>query len=353
MKKVIAGLVISVFVILYYLMNRSGSTQKLTVEFSNPKIEENATRNYRVELSLIKQFEVLEGKGIFRMFSDGADIWIIDNTQEINKISETGEKVITRIVRAGGAPFENGQLASIKNLDQNLFIVDIEKNTLRIQNGLEKIVKYQKLAIPIYNGVSLGGDSFLTISDYGEKSALQLIDINRNNPIWEKEISTIFQLTDSKFPEIVSEGVFTYNSSGKTFYVPGRIGKFICFDSEGQVLYTAETIDKTEAPKVYTKQILKGFDAQMFVREPDYYVNYSTSADDEYLYILSKHKTNKRDDFRTVDAYNVRDGEYKFSFPVPNIGEQLPIEIAVLNDNKIFILYGNYSVAFFEMEQKP
>ena len=350
MKKIIIGAVLLVFVVLVSFMGSPKKQSKLSGELSSPQVEENETRVYKANLKLINKLEFLEGNGIFRMYSDGENIWTIDNTQEVNKISSLGERIETRLVKAGGAPFENSQLSSVKREGSRLSMVDIERNTIRIQEGKDNLLEYQKLYIPIYNGVGLTGKRFLTISDYGPSSSFQLFDITKTEALWEKELTDVFQLEESEFPEIVTEGIFTYNQSKKTFYVPGRFGKFICFDDEGKILYTGETVDKTPAPKVFTKQIMKGMSAQMFVREPDFYVNYSCSADDNHLYILSKHKTNKRDNFRTIDAYNVNEGSYAFSFPVPNMGEQLPIEIALLEENKIFVLYENYDAAYFQIE---
>lgn len=350
MKRIVLLSVIIIFVILYFLMNPIVFEKKRNLFFNTPQISENGLRNYEARLKLINQFEILEGKGIFRMFSDGTSIWAIDNMGDVNRIKVETQTVEAGIVKNGGAPFENNQLSSIRAEDENLHLVDMGNNSIRTQNGLKNLLQRKKLRDPIYNGVSLKGSKFLTITDLGPKSAFQLVDI-RSKPIWSKELIKVFDLPKTDFPEIVTEGVFTYNQSNNTFYVPGRFGKFVSFDTTGQINYIAETIDHTAPPKAYTKPIVKGSDAVMFVREPDFYVNYSCTADHEYLYILSLHKINRSDNFRTIDAYDVNNGAYSYSIAVPNFGNQLPIEIAVLNDKRLFILYENYEVALFDIVQ--
>lgn len=332
-------------------MNPIVLDKKNEVSFSTPQTSENGIRNYTAQLKLISQYEVLEGNGIFRMFSDGTEIWAIDNMGDVNRINVEDQTVESGIVKSGGAPFENNQLSSIRREGENLHLVDMGNNSIRIQNGVKNLLERQKLRDPIYNGVSLMGGKFLTITDLGPKSAFQLVDIT-SKPIWNKELIKFFDLPKTDFPEIVTEGVFTYNHSNQTFYVPGRFGKFVSFKSNGEINYIAETIDRTAPPKAYTKPIIKGSDAVMFVREPDFYVNYSCTADHEYLYILSLHKINRSDNFRTIDAYDINNGEYAYSVAVPNLGEQLPIEIAVLANKRLFILYENYEVALFNIQQQ-
>ncbi|KYG72493.1 hypothetical protein [Roseivirga echinicomitans] len=349
MKRIGLIVIILLFVSLYFVIDYDSNNS--SSELIKPVIDETGIRTFKMELVLLKPFNFPDGKSVFRIFSDGANVWGIDNNQEVILIENYGNKVNLGLVKSGGAPFENSQLSSVRNFNGNLHMVDIEKNTIRSQIGLDSIVDFRKLLTPIYNGVPVKDDRYLTITDEGPQSSLQLISVSDAVPIWSKELMDLFELESTDFPEIVAEGVFTYNQK-QTFYVPGRIGAFATFSEDGSLNYIAKTIDKTQAPKVFTKQILKGFTAQMFVREPDFYVNYSASADDRLIYILSKFKLGRNDDFMTVDTYEVHNGGYFTSFAVPNLGEELPIEIAVLDNNLFFVLYENYSVAVFEIHLK-
>jgi len=350
-KILIISLFILTFVLAYLLIKPTiavkGEIKSMSIL---PDFVESELRNYEFKLELINQFDLSTSLGIFRIFTDGISIWIIDNNQNVHKLSAEGV-LEGKYVKEGGAPFENGQLSSIRINNEDLGLVDIDKNTIRIQDQKENLKEFRKLITPIYNGVPVNQNLFIVVSDLGSESSFELVDITKTEPLWSLRLDSLLQFPTSDYAEIVSEGYFTYNLKGDVFYVPGRIGKFVCFNKSGDVSYLATTLDRTPAPKVYTKQIMKGINALMFVREPDYYVNYSASADNEFLYILSKHKNRKSEDFRSIDMYSVDDGEYFRSLAVPNFGQQVPIEIVILNNQRICILYENYSFAIFKIKQ--
>ena len=314
---------------------------------SIPKIDDKDLRNYTIKVNLRTTLDLPTDDGIFRIYGNEEKILAIDYHQEVNEIAENGD-IARDLIIAGGAPFENGQISSVKKSKDYYALVDIEKNVIKIQNSDNDIKQYRKLATPIYNGIYVKDNKFLLLTDNTKDSAIELYSIKDGQVLSSLKIIDLLELEESNYPEIISEGIFTYNTNGDTFYVPGRMGKYLVFDSFGKFKSIGKTLDATDAPTVYSKKI-GNTNATMFVREPDYFVNYSATADNNYLYILSLHGNKNDHNYRTIDAYDFKSNRYSHSLAIPYFNEQRPVEIASISGNVIVVLYENQELAFFEI----
>lgn len=136
----------------------------------------------------------------------------------------------------------------------------------------------------------------------------------------------IYPLPDVEDSRMKLDGFFVNNRYGQTFYVCFMAGLFFSIDDEGKFLYLNETIDKTPLPKVLAYGSNRRFDP--FAP----FINRSAGADKNYLYILSNARaveTEYDSESSIVDVYQVSNGEYLWSFKIPDYEGQRAISIVV------------------------
>jgi hypothetical protein len=152
------------------------------------------------------------------------------------------------------------------------------------------------------------------------------------------------------------EGTLIKNGAGHVFRVPWLCSEFFAFDeTSGRVLYGRQTIDRTGIPTestVYASQQEGDTKNVAFSLANIRKVNLSATANARYLFVLSNAASPTIKDFqprwtdeRVVDAYNVSNGDYVFSFVLPKYNGKRAKAIAV-TDNTLCVSFEDEIVRY-------
>ena len=235
--------------------------------------------------------------------------------------------------------------------ESGIYIFDSDKNVFTHLDLNNSMTNQYKANQTIVRAGFLQSNLFLintfdSVSmDSPDKFQLELMIIDIKNKS-KKQLN--YPLPDVKHSAMKLNGIFIANNDGRIFYVCLMAGLFYCVDHEGKFLYLAKTIDKTPLPKVLESNDGTSIRLDPLVSQ----VNVSASVDDEYLYILSNinfdNEINEKE--RTVDVYNVIDGEYEFSFKAPNYKGSKPGRIAVV-PHGFYFRYGEDYINYYSIKK--
>ncbi len=148
-----------------------------------------------------------------------------------------------------------------------------------------------------------------------------------------------YPLPNVEHPDFTLDGYFI-NGVGNGFHICYKTGFFFAFDSLGNHLYNAATIDQTPPPQIITTGRAKRYHP-LTIR-----VNRSASADENTVYILSGRKAiNDQTTGDAIDCYSSSDGHYKESFNLPYFKGLAAFDI-FKTKNGLVALYQNYIVEY-------
>jgi len=297
-------------------------------------------RSYRFYLSEESKVEFPVSEGLFRYSIVENRLYFADQNHQIWKLN-LDDLTSEKLVETGTAPQENENVSSVRASENALYIVDIDKRSFRRQDFKGNVIHQDlKLNYITYNGTYLNENYGISLRDDKSNSAFEVYNFDSMEIQREYKLVELFDLTkDLEFAEVITEGFFIGGSGNGTMYIPGRFGEFIMFDSVGNIDYKGLTIDKTEKPRVKKEKVFNN--SYMYVREPDYYVNYSASMNSKYLIILSLDE--EKSTHTNLDFYSVTSGEYLGSAKIDKFSDERPTEVMLTEENDLWVLFENYT----------
>jgi hypothetical protein len=345
----------SLVVIGFYSIYHFRFTQSRNAEVQSLAPTNN--RNYLSdgEIKIVRSFECLP------------DVWNVhwlDNQlyiqtwggQNIITIDSSG-KTLQILSKAGNAPGEFQQIESIVVRDSTIGVIDTRTMSVAdIHKNTKKLLYTGKFNYSVNSGIKLADGLYLitkfdpgTVTQESFSVANLLKKETKNVLLTRLEKSRV----GDKLRSTESNGFFTSRADKHgVFRVYTRAGQFAAFDTAGNPLYRSYTVDKTSLPDVVSKKA--GSMTYITYAKDSRLVNLSACTDNNFLYILSNAKSPDIPEYKegenkigVVDAYNLTNGKYVFSFKVPSLNRtdiktDVPSAIAVDNDKKMYVIQGSY-----------
>jgi hypothetical protein len=337
-----------------------------------------------------------------------AFLWGVSAFAQLGVSSRTMKNVVliqesvTPIDFQGGAPrWYNGNLYCVDFTNQAIVMLDTKTATIKQQFGRKGAGPGEFQAITGYtvdkSGISVidGGKLMITEFDHQgnirklykypkqmisavplaptfhylvkplqpleeNKELFEVVNIDKQTRQSVYAVSRIapkqVDAVQASLQSVYFEGTLIKNGAGKVFRVPWLCSEFFAFDeTSGRVLYGRQTIDRTGVPTespVYASQQQGDTKNVAFSLSNIRKVNLSATANAQYLFVLSNAASPTIKDIkpgwtdeRVVDAYNVSNGDYAFSFVVPKYNGKRAREIAV-TDNTLCVSFEDEIVRY-------
>jgi hypothetical protein len=200
-------------------------------------------------------------------------------------------------------------------------------------------VKSYKLPATLFTRAAKLSDTsfFLRAVDTSIQKMDQLFMVNNVSGarIIEQSVSQL-----NKDGGISTDGMLNYDkTSGYLVYVHFYSSEFIVMDAAARLVYRGNTIGPSESAQILTR--LNG--SSMTSVTPKKFINISSAVWNGHLYIGSAAKSlSDSDDSFTkntvIDLYELKTGEYKMSFKLPQPGKEKAYKFYVLQD-KLIVFY--------------
>jgi hypothetical protein len=121
-----------------------------------------------------------------------------------------------------------------------------------------------------------------------------------------------------------TDGMLHFNRENNTVvYLYYYRNEFICMDTSLNIRYRGKTIDTVSHAQIKVAQIKA--DRSVMLAAPPLVVNHKSSVSGNYLYVKSALRaTNEPEEIfemvSAIDVYDLRNGQYRYSFYLPNVG---------------------------------
>lgn len=151
---------------------------------------------------------------------------------------------------------------------------------------------------------------------------------------------------DGKF---CTDGMLHYSTDlGWLVYIYYYRNQFICLDTGMNLLYRGNTIDTISKAKITMAQVKSN--KSVTVSTPPLVVNKKTCVSNNLLFVnsnlLAKNENKKEfEGASVIDVYNLKRGDYQFSFYIPNFRGKKMKSFKVIN-NKLICMYNQYAVVY-------
>ena len=158
---------------------------------------------------------------------------------------------------------------------------------------------------------------------------------------------------------ISNDGFFSYNKeNNKIIYTYYYSGKFLCLDTNLNLLYRANTIDTNRTAQLNIKTTKEFTDKKSLIKsgqtKPPKFVNKSLSTYKNLIYLHSHLKADNEDrDTRSnnyvIDTYFINNGGYAGSFYIPRLKRKEMSYFKVV-DNKLYAISDDI-LAIYKLER--
>jgi hypothetical protein len=247
--------------------------------------------------------------------------------------------------------------------NDRLICIDIEANTITEfdhSGNVKKIYKQPEKTGQLLSAIPLRSPSlYLTKRlEAFEKNKEVFHVVNISNKTTDSiyaspqeippDVEGIFaSFIQPKIHSLYFWGPMVSNNNGFIFRVSSYCGEFIAFDDKsGRILYGRKTIDSYASKE--TKKSAKIPATFQNMRE----INLSAAANTRYLFVLSNAPSSSIKDIepnftdeRIVDVYNVANGDYAFSFILPQHNNKRALRLA-MNEQALWVLYDREIVQY-------
>lgn len=193
--------------------------------------------------------------------------------------------------------------------------------------------------------VPIGGKAFAirtksrkTMENVLGKVAQDTPHVKLNYNLLQKQIDGVF----------CTDGVLNYSSYlQRIVYTYYYRNEFIVYDTNMNLQYRGNTLDTFRTAQIKLAKI-NSEEAITLASKPKY-VNKRTCVYGNYLFIHSNVMAKNDipalfESAAIIDAYDLRDNKYRFSFYIYNENDSGPREFQILNDSTLIVLRGNLIV---------
>jgi len=206
----------------------------------------------------------------------------------------------------------------------------------------------------LLNGIELKRSSppFFNKTMYVDKQSFILrVVINGNNTLVKYRSDSVGFKSGNTMLKKQIDGIFcTDGNMIKTpdsrylFYIYYYRNQFLCSDTNLNLIYAGKTIDTNAHAKIKVSYI-KSLN-QTSLSAPALYVNKQAAVNNKHLFIVSglkadNEKTSSLDGFSIIDVYGVQNGQYQFSFYLPDFNKKKLTDFRV-DESNLYALYDHY-----------
>ncbi len=269
-------------------------------------------------------------------------IYILDQVAQQFYVFDFKGNLVDTLGVKGLAPWENQQIRRFRVSVNGIFALDNSHMSVKGISGNDEVLFYDKLSEPFWDGVYLYDEKFLLVNDESEAYGFYTWDARTNKQVKTIRFDSMPEIAPQKNLNIAFEGEMVQGDT-RHFYVCNRAGMYLVISANGLVEKVGQTIDGTPPPKIVERRMNN---MVVFERQPDEFVNYSATTDNEFLYILSTVAYEKTNNL-SIDVYHADDG-YRYSFEVPNHLDSYPVNI-MKGEDQLWILYEDLYVISYEI----
>lgn len=269
-------------------------------------------RNYKkVSEVIVSEFDFLATIYSVKVSND---FIFFDNFTErqIKKIDFSGN-IIKTYGKKGSGPGEFLRIDGWSINDSNLFFWD--SAALRI-TSISKNIQTYNLSEDFMRAEQLNENEFIFFDinwqdKKGNFSKYSLIDRKKN-------LLAVELPPQIKHP-LSFDGFFTRNKLQEVIFVSYKMGYFIKFSKDGEVIFSQPTVDKSPPVKIMEENGKTFADPKALSS-----IIYSCDADEKYLFICSKLKSigDFKDNRNSIDIYDLANGEYRFSLHLGKLEDE-------------------------------
>lgn len=285
------------------------------------------TDSLTLDLPLLR-FQEFDGKMYAYDFYDKRIVQIDSNFQVIKQLGSFGD-----------GPKENLLVREYQVLSNDLVaIVDVDKNTFKIQSFEDSVYFYQKFDFDIEGGAYLEDSVLLTMA-MEDRLRLNFAHYSIGNSRKEP-ISALNDLFQEDYSGLIYQGKLLSNKERIVFTSYFSSFWFVLDKKSGEVQF-GKYLHDYEKPKVLDEGgIVMLEDAPELIYD-------SFMTPNEILIISNVGHTDYPDQ-RILDVYDL-EFNYLRSYPLPNLNDTTPDEVFTFKESEVVILYED-KLFFFQIE---
>lgn len=206
--------------------------------------------------------------------------------------------------------------------------------------------RYMYDSVYFMESIPINKTSFAIRSISSSSGEITLGKVTNNPPYVKLAPNLLEKQIDGKF---CKDGTLHYNRGlGWLIYVYRYRNQFICTDTTLNLLYKGNTIDTVSWAKIKVTEIES--DKSITMAVPPIIVNRSSCVSGKWLFInsnlLAKNEDkNSFENSSVIDIYNLKDGQYQFSFYIPLHNNKKMREFKVF-DTTLIALYDHYAIKY-------
>lgn len=208
----------------------------------------------------------------------------------------------------------------------------------------EKYLKLEGHRIDLFKMISANSMAIRYTSPAVKQKVLQKLQLF---PKIKKE--QVFIPKNHMDGEFSLDGFFIRNKA-RILYTFYYINKFLCLDTNMNLLYSASTIDTNKTAKIKVTEILTSKSKEKLMAAPALLVNKKGYSDGDWVYINSGIVSDNEDEtafehYSVIDVYTINNGKYHHSFFVPAYQGKRMTDFAIWK-NIIVVLYPQHLISY-------
>jgi hypothetical protein len=244
-----------------------------------------------------------------------------------------------------------------KTLESLFFTYIDSPNVYILASNVPSIISYNlntnnwfscKLSRPASKGIVISNNSFVIRNANFDRADHVFKKINLFTGQVQEEENISDKVGDGGF---ATDGILSYDiAQNRMFYTFFYCNRFLCLDSNLNLLYTGRTIDTCNSYRSKGSKISTEFSTIYSLSTPVRFVNKNSCLANGYIYINSALKADNEswksfDNNSVIDIYKQNDGRYYGSFYIPYFNGNKMLSFRVFNDFLIAI-YGKDVVTY-------
>jgi len=283
----------------------------------------------------LKPGEIVDG-----LFSDNNNLWLNERFSLIRIKENLAQNVISV---ENKSPLKN-PIVNFYVRNDTVYYYQANSSIIGVINVKGSLITYFKFDFPIVYFIRTSASAFLFQEMNTKNSSGQIHYVNYGNGI--------NLINDTLFSNETGSAIkysgywFSSPENSNFFFVPIYEENILCFDSSGKAKYKLRSMD-------FQNQDLKIIkEGNRFSLGPNARVlRRGGSASKNYLFISSDvfSKSQSKSDFRnnqTIDVYKISNGDYLYSFYLPNFKDKKASGFVISKNKKLYVLYSRAIIIY-------